>query len=117
MVGAKWQIRVGLFLKANWMSVWRSKHRKEKSLSLSLTSRLSTVRCIFYELADPSRSSRRPGVVMVVGCQAPLPRTPPSSVLMKLTRPLVEDEFYLNLIFEKKKNTELTFDTAVFFFF
>ena len=50
-----------------------------------LPSALSIVKCIFYELADPLWSRARPRVVVLGRCQAPLPRKPPSSVLMKLT--------------------------------
>lgn len=82
MVWAKWQLRVSLFLKANWTSALRGKQRKKK---VPLISTLSIVKCIFYELADPSPGRLWPRVVMLARCQAPLPRNPPSSILMKLT--------------------------------
>lgn len=82
VLGEKRQLGVRLFLKANWTSALRGKRREKK---VSLISRLSIVKCIFYELADLSQSSLKPRVVMLVRCQAPFPTNPPSTVLMKLT--------------------------------
>lgn len=63
VVWTKWQLRVSLFLKANWTSVLRGKQREKKA---SLISRLSVAECIFYELADLSPSALRPRVVVLV---------------------------------------------------
>lgn len=82
VVRAKWQLRVSLFLNANWTSGW------DKEKKANLTSRLSGAECIFYELEDPSQSRLKPVVVMFVRCQAPLLRNPSSSILMELTTSL-----------------------------
>lgn len=88
---AKWQLRVSLFLKANWTS---GKQRQKK---VPLISRLPTVECIFYELADHLQRRLKPRVVMLVRCQAPLPRNPSSSILMKLTSLLKENLLHWHL--------------------
>lgn len=90
VVWAKWQLRVSLFLKANWTSVLRGKQREKK---VSLISRLSVVECIFYELAGPSWSTLRPRVAMLARCQALLTRNPSSSVLIKLTQGFAKESY------------------------
>lgn len=86
--GAKWQLRVSLFLKANWTSVFRGKQREVGASLIQTPS--SIVQCIFYELADPVRRRPRPEVVMLCEMSSTSTQKSPELCFNEINKPAKE---------------------------